>query len=217
AVLSAVSRQTHLPAAAQGAEGGDEAERDVATRERQFILLTRESGLEQDHRGEIDRPFAILVKADLYGSAGRAGAGFQVASLLLRLEVADDPILGFPTRLQHGVLVGVGQPLEAGVLDPDIVENATVVQDVPAEGGAEDPKQAAGPEQVVEMLGGKADRPNESKSWVEVGFRDADAGALGRDLALGPADIGPPTQEVRRYADNGLGRRHRSALSFLER
>src|SRR5262249_2608453 len=143
-----------------------------------------------------DRAVAVLVEADLDSSRSRLDACCQVARLLLCVEVAHNAILSFPTRLQHGVLVGEGQPLEARVLDPDVVEDAAVVQDVPADGRPDRPEEAAGTEQAAEILGRPAERAEEGEVWVEVGFGDADEGALCRDLAFGPADVRSPAQEV---------------------
>jgi hypothetical protein len=52
---------------------------------------------------------------------------------------------------------------------------------------------------------------------VEVGFGDANAGALGCNLAFGSAHVGPPAQEVRRDTDYHLLGRHRRALPFRQR
>ena len=97
---STVSRQTHLPTAAESAVSGDEVQGDVGTRNRKTVLLAGQSGLKEDHWGEIDHPIVVLAKADLYSPLGRVDTGVQVARLLVCVDayMLDDGAFGSDIR-----------------------------------------------------------------------------------------------------------------------
>ena len=75
-------------------------------------------------------------------------------------------------------------------------------------------KRLCVPRPLVE--GAQADRPEQRKARIEVGLRDADAGALRGGGHLGAADVGPPPQHLGGHADRHLGGRLRISLGPAE-
>ena len=92
--------------------------------------------------------------------------------------------------MQDRVLVIHGGGLEKGILDADAVDQAAIIQDIPTNTWPDGADEALGREQVGEVLGFVAERPEQGNARIEIGGGDADAGALGRDLAFGAAEIG---------------------------
>src|SRR6185437_14902286 len=147
---------------------------------------------------------------------GRDAAPQQV-DLLTALQEAAETALDLFLRLQHRVLVVDQQRLQAGVLYANIVGDLAVIQDGPGERWPERELDSAGAEHFVDPVltgttGHRAKGATEREGREQIGFGHADLRALGGGLEFGAADIGAPADQVRRYADRDIPRRHRDRL-----
>ena len=102
---------------------------------RQTVLLLHLGCFEVEDAVEIDGAGAILGDADLGGRRGGGHAAGEVVGLLARLEEASQWNLHFAAGRQDLALIGRDQLLKPGFLEPHVVEDPAVVQDVPPEAG----------------------------------------------------------------------------------
>ena len=124
----------HLPAAAERPVDVDQVGGNRPLYRSQLVLLTNER-----LQGEDDSVIAHLPALVLQGrNVGRALGGIrrrpQGRELLLALEEGHDGVLDLALCLQHRLAVVLQQLLERGVLQPDVVPQTAVLEDVPLKG-----------------------------------------------------------------------------------
>ena len=148
-------------------------------------------------------PMLARVKRTLGGRFGRV----ENPLLLAAAQVRDHIVLYLPHRAEDGVLVVHQELLEPGILDPDVVGDATVIEHVPAEvrpaeeghrvGTEElaDPA-VAGPRRVGLVRGHDAEEAGQPEAGIQISFGYAHRRALCRRREFGLANIGTTPQQV---------------------
>jgi hypothetical protein len=111
-----------------------------------------------------------------------------------------DGAFDFRLRPQHRRRVIVDERLVAGVLHADVVGDAPVVEDGPAQGGTAERLEALAREELGGILRVEVDRADEREVRKQVGPRDADLRALRGEHPLAPSHVGPAAQQIRRQA-----------------
>ena len=98
-------------------------------------------------------------------------------------------------------MIRESQSFEDRVLRADVVENPSIIQDIPAEFWSKRSRHASRRvEQLAKLLGRQPDGSVERQAGVEIGRGDANPRALGRDQALGLPDVGAATKQIGRDA-----------------
>ena len=140
----------------------------------------------------------------------RGDAALEEVEPLLRAEVGRERALDLGLRAQHRR--SRTSPISAwklGVLDADVVGDAPVVEDRPADARAAEVLEAPPLEEVGEVLGRDAHRADQREARQQVGLGDADLRALRGERALGDADVGAAAQEIGGDAERDARRRVR--------
>ena len=145
--------QPNFPAAAQGPIDLDQAGGDFAAGLRQHVLLLHQVLLQLGDAGEIDRPGLVLRQHDLDRFFGVVHAGGLELRAPLGAEEGHQPVLHFLVGVENRLLVGGHQFLELGVLEPDVVQNPSVIQDVPLERRADAAVEGRGLEEIGKRTG----------------------------------------------------------------
>ena len=185
-----------LPASAQGPINGDEARRDVPAGNRQLVLLGHKLRLRGEDTVEIDNSSLVLGLHQHHGILGLLHGDLQALRLELVLEERHQGVFDLLASLQDSLLILKNLLLEAGILLPDIVEDAAIVQDPPGERRQNQAGKTLLGKQAADIAGGVAEETRHPDLRVEVGFRHADPGTLGRRVAQCPAHVGPALEQL---------------------
>jgi len=102
------------------------------------------------------------------------------------------------------------------VLHLDVGADAAGVEEVPGDAGRDVPEAAAPIGEMAELFALQAQGGGDGELGIEVGGRDADAGAGGGELALGAADIGAAAEQLGGEAGRDLGRALGDRLDLLQ-
>jgi len=158
-------RTSELPAATKGFVEIDEVRGDRPLDRGKLILLGSEGSQGIDDRVESHITLLVLQGRNVNRSPGGRHCRLQGHLLLLRFEKGDDGIFDLALSLQHRLAVVLQQLLENRVLQPNVILEPPVLEDVPLKGAEKTAAGGFGGEKVAKVLeaaGGRyagADRP----------------------------------------------------------
>ena len=132
-MLRLESGTANLPAAAERLVQADQARHNVATGLRQLILLRGQFSLHDKYAREADRTVFEGDRQQSKGLLRFRHTCFQKLDTLLVSQKGDQRIFHFLIGRQHGVLVTGNQFLKARRLKLYVVDDPSVVEQVPAE------------------------------------------------------------------------------------
>ena len=169
--------------------------------------------LHRQHAVEVGDPARVLLLDQIQRLLRRPRALGQRFHLPLVVEEGDQGVLGLGIGLEHHLLIFQRPLLESGVLDANVVDQPSVVEDVPLERRPDVAGQRSRLEQVAESGGIQEDVARNGECGIQFGDGDPDLGALGGHLAFGAADVGTPAEQIGRDAHRDSRRRGRNAVA----
>jgi hypothetical protein len=173
------------------------------------ILLAGQGSQGADDGVEVHQAVLVLGRRHISRTLGGGCSRLQGLELLMGLEIGHDGVPHLCLGLQHGLAVVLQELLESRVLQPNVIFEPSVVEDVPLETTKETVVKAVSTEEVAEFLvacgrDAGSNAPADAEMRIELTDGKADLGALGGQLTLGYADIGPPADQILGHADGDL-------------
>ena len=129
----------------------DQARCDFSLRLRQDVLLLHEGLLQQGDGVKSTVPPSYWACTISHGLSASRRAGVLIVGALPGPQKGHQSVLHFLGGSEHRLLVGRHQFLEAGVLEADVVQDPSIVQQVPLKRRADRSVEGIGAEQVGEV------------------------------------------------------------------